>query len=129
MQFMPPADQQRLRECMRHASFLDELLALAGSTRATTGSSAMHALISSSAICSDDCQRSITMTREALHRSSGDGLGAAHLEDITASGPPLPVLLRSLEVLRDMRLAANRPGIATRHADFEHLRSMVADRP
>ena len=36
-------------------------------------------------------------------------LGAAHLADITASGPPLPVLLRSLEVLRDMRLAADRP--------------------
>ncbi len=55
-------------------------------------------------------------------------LGEAHLESITASGPPLPVLLRALEVLRDMRLAANRPGIATRHADIERLRSMVADR-
>src|SRR5688572_12605364 len=29
MSFMPPADQARLRECMRHESFLDELLALA----------------------------------------------------------------------------------------------------
>jgi len=28
MQFMPPQDQARLRECMRHESFLDELLAL-----------------------------------------------------------------------------------------------------
>ena len=52
-------------------------------------------------------------------------LGAAHLAGITASGPPLPVLLRSLEVLRDMRLAANRTDIATRHADFERLRSVL----
>ncbi len=28
MQFMPPTDQARLRDCMRHQSFLDELLAL-----------------------------------------------------------------------------------------------------
>ena len=49
-------------------------------------------------------------------------LGATHLESITASGPPLPVLLRSLEILRDMRLAANRPDIATRHADLARLR-------
>jgi hypothetical protein len=52
-------------------------------------------------------------------------LGAAHLADITASGPPLPVLVRSLEVLRDLRLAVNRSDIATRHADFEHLRSVL----
>jgi hypothetical protein len=53
-------------------------------------------------------------------------LGQAHLESITASGPPLPVLLRALEVLRDMRLAANRPDIATRHADVERIRSLLA---
>jgi hypothetical protein len=53
-------------------------------------------------------------------------LGAAHLESITASGPPLPVLLRSLEILRDMRLAADRPGIASRHADLQRLRDLIA---
>jgi hypothetical protein len=53
-------------------------------------------------------------------------VSAAHLESITASGPPLPVLLRSLEVLRDMRLAADRPDIATRHADLERLRRLAA---
>ena len=54
-------------------------------------------------------------------------LGEAHLESITASGPPLPVLLRSLEVLRDMRLAADRPDIATRHAELARLRAMLAE--
>jgi hypothetical protein len=38
----------------------------------------------------------------------------------------LPVLLRALEVLRDMRLAAKRSDIATRHEDLERLRSMLA---
>ncbi len=47
------------------------------------------------------------------------------LRGITASGPPLPVLLRSLEVLRDMRLAADRSDIVTRHADLNRLRNAV----
>jgi hypothetical protein len=53
------------------------------------------------------------------------GVGQRHLESITASGPPLPVLLRSLEVLRDMRLAADRPDIASRHPDLERLRGLL----
>jgi hypothetical protein len=47
------------------------------------------------------------------------------LEGITASGPPLPVLLRSLEVLRDLRLAADRRDIGTRHDDLARLRGVV----
>jgi hypothetical protein len=54
-------------------------------------------------------------------------LSAQGLEGITASGPPLPVLLRSLEVLRDLRLAADRRDIATRHDDLGKLRRAVKD--
>ena len=47
-------------------------------------------------------------------------LGEEQSQGLTASGPPLPVLLRSLEVLRDLRLAADRPisqpGIGLREA-------------
>jgi len=35
-------------------------------------------------------------------------------QGLTASGPPLPVLLRSLEMLRDLRMAADRSDIPTR---------------
>ncbi|HTB28994.1 MAG TPA: monodechloroaminopyrrolnitrin synthase PrnB family protein, partial [Steroidobacteraceae bacterium] len=52
-------------------------------------------------------------------------LDAEGLEGITASGPPLPVLMRSLEILRDLRVAANRSDIASRHADFGRLRRAV----
>ena len=52
-------------------------------------------------------------------------LSAPGLEGITASGPPLPVLLRALELLRDMRLAANRPDITTRCQDLARLRAAV----
>ena len=42
-----------------------------------------------------------------------------------ASGPPLPVLLRALERLRDLRLAADRKDIPSRHADLEKLRTLL----
>jgi hypothetical protein len=45
---------------------------------------------------------------------------------LTASGPPLPVLLRSLEALRDMRMAADRRDVETRHADLAKLRAATA---
>ena len=44
---------------------------------------------------------------------------------LTASGPPLPVLLRSLEVLRDMRQAAPRAD-TSRHEDLARLRKALA---
>jgi hypothetical protein len=49
-----------------------------------------------------------------------------NLSGITASGPPLPVLLRALEILRDMRLAADRSDISTRFADLSRLRHALA---
>lgn len=51
-----------------------------------------------------------------------------HLERVTASGPPLDVLIASLERLRDQRLAALRDDVPTRHADVQALRSAVDGR-
>jgi hypothetical protein len=126
MLFMPPADQARLRECMRHESFLDGFLALAPA-HASEGWFRRNARA-----YLDLCElfgRYASQHHDHLVKrfieAPAAKLGAAHLESVTASGPPLPVLLRSLEVLRDMRLAANRPGVATRHADLERLRKMV----
>jgi len=127
MSFMPPADQARLRDCMRHESFLDELLALAPrhahedwfrrNTRAYLALCGLYGRIAS--------QHHDHLVKRFIEVPAAR-LGAAHLESITASGPPLPVLLRSLEVLRDLRLAANRSDISTRHADLERLKAMVA---
>jgi len=126
MQFMPPADQKRLRECMRHTSFLDELLALAGeharedwfqrNARVYLELCSLYGRIAA--------QHHDQLVKRFIENPAAR-LGAAHLADITASGPPLPVLVRSLEVLRDLRLAADRNDIATRHADFEQLRSVL----
>ncbi|HYJ42769.1 MAG TPA: monodechloroaminopyrrolnitrin synthase PrnB family protein [Steroidobacteraceae bacterium] len=126
MQFMPPADQKRLRECMRHTSFLDELLALAGKhAREAWFQRNARAYLELCGLYGRIAAQHHDQLVKRFIENPAARLGAAHLADITASGPPLPVLVRSLEVLRDLRLAANRSDIATRHADFEQLRRVL----
>jgi hypothetical protein len=126
MQFMPPDDQSRLRECMRHTSFLDELLTLAGkhsrddwfqrNARAYLELCELFGRIAA--------QHHDELVKRFIENPAAK-LGEQHLSGLTASGPPLPVLVRSLEVLRDMRLAAKRSDIATRHDDLQRLRAVV----
>ncbi len=126
MLFMLPSDQARLRECMTRTSLLDELLMLvAEHGHADWFQQNARAYLE---VC-DLFGRSAAQHHDGLVRRFIEA-PAAHLneqglEGITASGPPLPVLLRSLEVLRDMRLAADRRDIATRHEDLARLRGVV----
>ncbi|MGL6010239.1 MAG: monodechloroaminopyrrolnitrin synthase PrnB family protein, partial [Shewanella oncorhynchi] len=48
-----------------------------------------------------------------------------HLAKVTASGPPLHVLLGSLERLRDRRAAAQRSDIRTRYCDIKKLKESL----
>jgi hypothetical protein len=48
-----------------------------------------------------------------------------HMDKLTASGPPLHILLRSLEKLRDLRAANPREDIATRYYDMLTLHSSL----
>src|SRR5262249_26574452 len=63
-----------------------------------------------------------TLVKRFIEQPSQE-LNEQHLAGVTASGPPLAVLLRSLEVLRDLRTAADRQDIPTRYADLVRLRS------
>ena len=53
------------------------------------------------------------------------GLAETHMKGITASGPPLPVLLRSLEKLRDLRMAAERDDIPSSYREINRLRESI----
>ena len=126
MLFMIPADQQRLRDCMTRTSLLDELLALAGDhaeadwfQQNAAAYLEVCGLFGRYAAQHHDglVQRFIAAPAHALDEQG--------LQGITASGPPLPVLLRSLEVLRDLRLAAPRDGLASRYEDLRRLESLV----
>ena len=48
-----------------------------------------------------------------------------HMSKVTASGPPLHVLLDSLEKLRDRRASAKRDDIKTRFDDLNTLKEWV----
>jgi Domain of unknown function (DUF1864) len=127
MLFMLPEDQARLRECMTRTSLLDELLALADQHAAAEW-------FQKNAAAYLDVAELFGRTAAQHHdqlvarfiQGPASSLKESALQGITASGPPLPVLLRSLEVLRDMRLAAKRSDILTRYDELARLRSYVA---
>jgi hypothetical protein len=126
MLFMLPADQARLRECMTRTSLLDELLSLADRYHGADWfqRNARAYLEVCELFGHAAAQHHDGLVKRFIEAPAAD-LSASGLEGITASGPPLPVLLRSLEMLRDLRRAAARPDINTRHAELERLRSLV----
>jgi hypothetical protein len=126
MLFMSPADQARLRDCMTRTSLLDELLALVDQHgHAEWFQRNARSFLE---IC-DLFGQGAAQHHDGLVRRFIEGpaakLNEDELQGLTASGPPLPVLLRSLEVLRDLRLAADRRDISTRHDDLTRLRRAV----
>jgi hypothetical protein len=130
MLFMPPSDQARLRECMTHTSLLDELLAMIDEYGATAWfqNSAESYLVVCDLFGHIAAQHHDGLVKRFIEAPAAN-LDEDSLEGITASGPPLPILLRSLELLRDMRQAANRRDIPTRHDDLARLRAAVAVPP
>jgi hypothetical protein len=126
MLFMIPADQARLRDCMTRTSLLDELLALIDTHAKEDWFQANGAAFLE--LC-DLFGASAAQHHDGLVKRFIEGpsaaLDAKGLEGITASGPPLPVLMRSLEILRDLRVAADRTGIASRHGDLRRLRNAM----
>ena len=126
MLFMPPQDQARLRDCMRHQSFLDGLLELSvRHARADWFQRNARAYLELCELYGRIAAQHHDQLVKRFIENPASRLAATHLEALTASGPPLPVLLRSLEVLRDMRLAADRDDIASRHADLARLRRLL----
>jgi Domain of unknown function (DUF1864) len=126
MLFMLPCDQARLRDCMMRTSLLDELLALAAEhSGADWFQQNARAYLE---ICELFGQTAIqhhdTLVRRFIEEPA-KAVDESHLAGITASGPPLSVLLRALEYLRDLRAAVNRPDIPTRYADLVKIRSYI----
>jgi hypothetical protein len=126
MLFMLPSDQARLRDCMTRTSLLDELLSFVDDYQAADWfqQNALAYLEVCDLFGQAAAQHHDGLVRRFIEGPAAD-LDERSLEGITASGPPLPVLMHSLEVLRDLRLAAGRRDIATRHDDLGKLRSAV----
>jgi hypothetical protein len=128
MLFMLPQDQARLRECMSCKSLLDELLAVADTHSGTDWfqQNARSFLEVCALFAHTATQHHDMLVKRFIEQPAGS-LVEEDLQGITASGPPLPVLLRSLETLRDLRVAADRPDLATRRAELSKLRGLLQD--
>lgn len=130
MLFMRPEDQASLRDCMRRQSFLDGFLEVLDSS----GDSAWFQRNAAAflRVCDEHGKAAAQHHDRLVARfieAPSKALDESHLAQVTASGPPLPVLLSALEVLRDLRLAAPRDDIASRHADVARLRAAVGAVP
>lgn len=125
MLFMLPQDQARLRDCMTRRSLLDEFLLAHAHAGEDWFQRNTRAFLETCMLFG----RYATQHHEQLVRKfieqPAEVLGAQHLSGVTASGPPLPTLLRALETLRDLRCAAPRADLATRHADIARLRACL----
>lgn len=127
MLFMRPEDQASLRDCMRRRNFLDIFLEIAPASKKESWfreNAAMFIKVIE-AHGKTAAQHHDMLVSRFIEKPSV-ALDQGKLSQVTASGPPLPVLLRSLEVLRDLRMAAPRQDVRTRHDDLERLKAMLA---
>ena len=126
MPFTPRDDQLQLQAASRQQSLLDAFLEAAPSARAHAGfRDNVKAFLDACAMHGHTAaQHHDLFVRRFIERPSV-ALSEKHLAQITASGPPLQVLLVALEQLRDKRLAADRPHIDSRFSDMQILRQVV----
>jgi hypothetical protein len=130
MLFMLPDDQVRLRSCMTYRSLLDEFLAVADTSSDTDWFQVNAAAFIE--VCElfgkTAAQHHDLLVKRFIEEPAAD-LKPDHLAGVTASGPPLPALLRSLEVLKNMRVAAKGGDLVTRHDDLARLKSRLRHGP
>ncbi|MBT7565126.1 MAG: DUF1864 family protein [Porticoccaceae bacterium] len=126
--FMRPDDQLVLRDCMRRKSLLDSFLDCQAehkndlwfqtNLRMFLEVCAAHGRVA--------IQHHERLVHKFIERPAESG---AHTDqaDLTASGPPLPVLLKGLRKLCDMRCAApDTKGFDTRYRDIQGLKDCLA---
>jgi hypothetical protein len=124
--YMMPEDQARLRDVMRQQSLLDSLLEQAGAS----GSSAWFKKNAAAFLRVCDAhgaaaeQHHDKLIKKFIEQPAA-ALPEENLKGLTASGPPLPVVLDALEKLRDLRRATDRDDIPSRYRDLEEIKAIV----
>jgi hypothetical protein len=124
--YMLPEDQARLRDCLRRRSLLDEFLQ-ALPEYGTTAWFHRHAtkFLEVARLHGRTAEQHHEQLVRRFIEEPAARLSSPRLKSITASGPPLEVLLRSLEKLKDLRAAAPRDDIPSRYLDFAKLSAAV----
>lgn len=124
--YMMPEDQSRLRDAMRQPSLLSDFLNHLDSQAATDWFRKNARMFLE--VCEVHGKTASQHHDQLVSRfieKPAEALPDEYLKNITASGPPLSVLLSSLEKLRDLRLAAERDDIPTRYPDMQRLKARL----
>jgi hypothetical protein len=124
--YMMPADQAILRDCMRRESFLDGFLSVGSEHHGADWYQANLSMFLS--VCEVHGETATQHHDQLVKRfieGPAEQFGLQDQANLTASGPPLKLMLDSLEKLRDLRCAANRKDIPSRYQDLALLRSRL----
>ena len=124
--FMRPEDQLVLRDCMRRKSLLDSFLESLPKGRQTPWFRENAAMFLE--VCDAHGATAIQHQEKLVHKFIEEpavGAGVQERDGLTASGPPLPVLLKSLRKLADLRAAAARDDIPSRYRDMQKIRAAL----
>ncbi|MBX7198528.1 MAG: DUF1864 family protein [Rhodospirillaceae bacterium] len=126
MLYLTPEDQARLRGCLTHRPLLSEFVdAIAASAKQdwfkTNAPLFLDVCAAHGRAAAQHHDRLVNtfIVRKTLE------LEQRHMAQITASGPPLPVLIKALEKLRDLRLAAPSQEFETAHGEIARLKEAL----
>ena len=126
--FMRPDDQLVLRDCMRRKSLLDSFLDCQAEHKNDPWFQTNLRMFLE--VCEAHGRVAIQHHERLVHKFiERPAESGAHTDqaDLTASGPPLPVLLKGLRKLCDMRCAApDTEGFDTRYRDIQGLKGCLA---
>ena len=124
--FMRPEDQLILRDCMRRKSLLDSFLEHLDAHADAPWFRKNAAMFLE--VCDAHGETATQHHEKLVHKFIEEPAVDSGVEDregLTASGPPLPVLLKSLRKLADLRAAANRDDIPSRYRDVRRIRAAL----
>jgi hypothetical protein len=124
-----PEDQARLRDCMRRESLMDQILLGLQSPQSCGVYFEQNAQLFLE-VCEAHGHAASQHHNQLVQRfieQPSSALDQKHLAHITASGPPLEVLMAALQKLRDLRTAAPRDDIRSRHKDIASIRAAVGE--
>ncbi len=124
--YMLPEDQSTLRDVMRRQSLLNsflELLDSHGSEQWFQQNAKMFLKVCETHGRTAAQHHDMLVSR--FIEKQAKLLPEKFQENITASGPPLEVVVNALAKLKDLRLAADRDDIPSRYADIEKLKAQL----
>lgn len=124
--FMRPEEQLTLRDCMRRTSLMDAFLSATDEERSASWFKPhLQAFLDVCEAHGETARQHHSQLISRFIESPAAKYELTKRQDMTASGPPLEVLLAALQKLHDLRTAAPREDIPTRYNDVQTLKGFL----